>query len=68
MAARRLALQLIATLMAVYGLFLPAIGWGWAALVWGYALAWFMLNDWVKLVAYRILDPQQAILAMTRAK
>jgi H+-transporting ATPase len=23
---------------------------------WGYALAWFFLNDGVKLVAYRIFD------------
>ena len=24
--------------------------------VWGYALAWFLLNDRVKLLAYRIFD------------
>jgi H+-transporting ATPase len=47
---------------------MPAIGWGWAAVVWGYALAWFLLNDRVKLVAYRILDPRQAILATARDK
>jgi H+-transporting ATPase len=63
-----LGTQLIATLIAVYGLFMPAIGWGWAAVVWCYALAWFMLNDRVKLVAYRMLDPQQAILATARDK
>jgi H+-transporting ATPase len=63
-----LGTQLIATLIAVYGLFMPAIGWGWAAVVWGYALAWFVLNDRVKLVAYRVLDPQQTILAITRDK
>ena len=32
------------------------LGWGWAALVWGYALAWFLLTDPVKLLAYRYLD------------
>jgi H+-transporting ATPase len=63
-----LGTQLIATLIAVYGLFMPAIGWGRAAVVWGYALAWFMLNDRVKLIAYRTLDPQQAILATARDK
>ncbi|HRW10933.1 MAG TPA: HAD-IC family P-type ATPase, partial [Caldilineaceae bacterium] len=47
--------QLIATLIAVYGVFMPAIGWGWAALVWGYALPWVLVNDRVKLAAYRIL-------------
>jgi len=25
--------------------------------VWGYALAWFLLNDRVKLLAYRVFDP-----------
>jgi H+-transporting ATPase len=25
--------------------------------VWGYALAWFLVNDRVKLLAYRIVDP-----------
>jgi H+-transporting ATPase len=38
------------------------IGWGWALFVWGYALAWFLVNDRVKLVAYRIFDPTKAPL------
>jgi len=50
--------QLLATFIAVYGLFMPPIGWNWALLVWGYAIAWFLLNDRVKLAAYRIFDPQ----------
>jgi H+-transporting ATPase len=33
------------------------LGWGWALFVWGYALVWFLLNDRVKLLAYRIFDP-----------
>jgi len=49
--------QTVATLIAVYGLFMTPLGWGWAAFVWGYALAWFLVNDQVKLLAYRILDP-----------
>ncbi len=48
--------QIIATLIAVYGLFMTPLGWGWAAFVWAYALAWFLVNDRVKLLAYRILD------------
>jgi H+-transporting ATPase len=51
-----LGTQLIATLIAVYGLFMPAIGWSWAAAVWGYALVWFLVNDRVKLAVYRILN------------
>jgi H+-transporting ATPase len=30
--------QAVATLIAVYGLFMTPLGWGWAAFVWGYAL------------------------------
>ena len=52
-----LGTQAIATLIAVYGLFMTPLGWGWAAFVWGYALIWFLVNDRVKLLAYRILDP-----------
>jgi H+-transporting ATPase len=36
------------------------LGWGWAGFVWGYALAWFLVNDRVKLLAYRIFDPVKA--------
>jgi len=51
-----LGTQAVATLIAVYGLFMTPLGWGWAAFVWGYALAWFLINDRVKLLAYRIFD------------
>ena len=57
-----LGTQTLATLIAVYGLFMTPLGWGWAAFVWGYALAWFLINDRVKLLAYRIFDPTKAPL------
>ena len=52
--------QILATLIAVYGVFMTPLGWGWALFVWAYALAWFLLNDRVKLLAYRIFDPTNA--------
>ncbi len=52
-----LGTQMVATLIAVYGLFMTPLGWGWALFVWGYALIWFLFNDRVKLLAYRIFDP-----------
>ncbi len=52
--------QAVATLIAVYGLFMTPLGWGWALFVWGYALAWFLVNDQIKVLAYRILDPAKA--------
>ena len=55
-----LGTQIVATLIAVYGLFMTPLGWGWALFVWGYALTWFLLNDRIKLLAYRIFDPVKA--------
>jgi H+-transporting ATPase len=55
-----LGTQAVATLIAVYGLFMTPLGWDWAGFVWGYALAWFLVNDRVKLLAYRIFDPIKA--------
>ncbi len=61
--------QILATLIAVYGLFMAPLGWRWAAFVWAYALAWFLVNDNVKLAAYRLLDPQRpAVLARSRGQ
>ncbi|HEX3673511.1 MAG TPA: plasma-membrane proton-efflux P-type ATPase [Rhizomicrobium sp.] len=55
-----LGTQTVATLIAVYGVFMTPLGWGWAAFVWGYALAWFLVNDRVKLLVYRVLDDIKA--------
>jgi H+-transporting ATPase len=55
-----LGTQIVATLIAVYGLFMTPLGWGWAGFVWGYALLWFLVNDRIKLLAYRIFDPVKA--------
>ncbi len=51
-----LGTQLIATLIAVYGIFMTPIGWSLALLVWGYAFAWFLVNDQVKLLGHKIFD------------
>ena len=55
-----LGTQMLATLIAVYGVLMTPLGWGWALFVWGYAVAWFLVNDRVKLLAYRIFDPAKA--------
>ncbi len=52
--------QTIATLIAVYGLFMTPLGWNYALFVWGYALVWFLVNDRVKLLAYRIFGSPKA--------
>jgi H+-transporting ATPase len=68
-----LGTQTLATLIAVYGVFMHPLGWGWAAFVWGYALIWFLINDRVKLLAYWVFDrdgrkkPDVASLRMAAA-
>jgi H+-transporting ATPase len=44
--------QVVATFIAVYGLFMTPLGWTWAFAVWGYALAWFVVTDFLKVLAY----------------
>ncbi len=52
-----LGTQIIATLIAVYGFLMTPLGWKWALFVWIYAFAWFLVNDRIKLLAYRVFDP-----------
>jgi H+-transporting ATPase len=51
-----LGTQTVATLIAVFGVFMTPLPWHWALFVWGYALVWALINDRMKLLAYRILD------------
>jgi len=46
--------QLTATIITVYGILLPAMGWELAALVWGYALTAFIVTDFLKVGFYRL--------------
>ena len=57
-----LGTQTVATLIAVYGLFMSPLGWKWAGFVWAYAICWALVNDRIKLLAYRIFDPKKAPL------
>ena len=52
-----LSTQAVATLIAVYGLFMAPLGWKLAGFVWAYALVWALINDRIKLLAYKIFDP-----------
>ena len=48
--------KLLATLVAVYGWFITPISWNLALLVWGYALAAFLITDFLKVIIYKLLD------------
>jgi H+-transporting ATPase len=49
--------QIVATFIAAYGFLMPPIGWGWSLLIWAYSAPFFLLNDRIKMLAYRIFDP-----------
>ena len=53
--------EILGTLIAVYGIFISPIGWEYALWMWAYALAWFVINDVVKMWAYRLLRARGAV-------
>jgi H+-transporting ATPase len=48
--------QLIATLITVYGILLPAMGWFLAGIIWAEALAAFFIIDAIKVRFYKLLS------------
>jgi H+-transporting ATPase len=56
-----IATQLVATIITVYGILLPPMGWGLAALVWGYALTLFVITDFAKVRLYKLLNHSDII-------
>ena len=60
--------KVAATLFAVYGWFIAPIGWQNALLVWGYALAWFVVNDYTKVKVYRLLRRERNCAHSTDGK
>jgi H+-transporting ATPase len=48
--------QLTATIITVYGILLPAMGWNLALFVWGYAFVAFLIQDFLKVQFYKFVD------------
>jgi H+-transporting ATPase len=48
--------QGLATAISLFGFLVTPLWWGWAAMVWAYALGWFLITDPLKRLAYRYLD------------
>ncbi len=48
--------QLTATIITVYGILLPAMGWKLAGFVWGYTLVSFLVTDFLKVPFYGRLN------------
>jgi H+-transporting ATPase len=53
--------KVIATILAAYGLLMPAaLGWKYVGLIWAYCLVWFIIEDITKLAVYKILESEHA--------
>jgi len=50
------SLQFLATLVAVYGIFMEPVGWTLAGLTWAYALGWFLVTGFVKVHVFRLVS------------
>jgi len=56
-----IATQVVARLITVYGILLPAMGWRIAALVWGYVPVLFVITDFAKVRLYKLLNYKESI-------
>jgi len=53
--------EILGTLIAVYGFLITPIGWEYALWIWVYALVWFVINDAVKMLTYRMLRKEGVV-------
>jgi len=54
--------QLTATVVSYFGVFMAPLPWQWIAVVWGYALAGFLIEDELKVITLRVLDASKSLL------
>ncbi|MEO2066098.1 MAG: HAD-IC family P-type ATPase, partial [Desulfurobacteriaceae bacterium] len=56
--------RVIGTLIGVYGFnLLTPVGWGWALFIWGYALTWLLINDYIKLFVWKMYKEKKFMFA-----
>jgi H+-transporting ATPase len=55
-----MATRITGTVIGVYGLFMAPIGWTYAAYIWLYASAWFLINDSIKVGAFKLMRRRRA--------
>ena len=60
--------QAVAMVLATFGVLMAPLGWALALFVWGYAMAWFLATDRLKLLVYRFLDPPKGKPESAQAK
>ncbi|MCB0806618.1 MAG: plasma-membrane proton-efflux P-type ATPase [Bacteroidales bacterium] len=60
--------QAIATLIAVYGLFMTPLGWKLAGIVWAYCIAWFLVEDAAKVMIYKMVESHNPLAKVINTK
>jgi len=50
--------RVLGTIIAVYGIFMEAIGWEFAIYIWIYTTVWVFFNDFIKRITYKIIRKQ----------
>jgi H+-transporting ATPase len=50
------ATQLAGTFFAAYGILMKPIGWALAGFIWGFAMVFFVVNNFVKVYFYRATE------------
>jgi H+-transporting ATPase len=53
--------EILGTFIAVYGFLITPIGWKYALMIWIYAIAWFVINDMVKVYLHRLLRRREVV-------
>lgn len=57
-----LGTQTVATIIAIFGLLIPPIGWSLALFVWAYAMASFVLTDFAKVFLFKRFERDVKIM------
>lgn len=59
--------QVLATILAIYGIFMTAVGVLPALMIWGYAIGCFLVNDIIKVVLFKKIHPYTELPTRTVA-
>jgi len=48
--------RILGTIIVFFGILMDPISWQYIVYIWAYSILWFLLNDWIKVWSYKLLD------------
>jgi len=60
--------QFVGTVIAVYGVVMPSIGWALAGLIWGYSLLEFVVTDFIKIYIFKLIKYEKILFQRKKHK